>query len=58
MRPNALYTCVARFPAAPGGEFTVPGSTILLALNDIAPGSVLADQLERICEHLAAPGTA
>src|SRR5207248_7272583 len=34
----------------------VPGSTILLALNDIEPGSVVAGQLERICEHLAEEG--
>jgi arginine decarboxylase len=34
----------------------VPGSTILLALNDIIPGSVLADQLERICARLAEEG--
>lgn len=30
----------------------MPDSTILLALNDIAPGSVMADQLERICAQL------
>jgi arginine decarboxylase len=34
----------------------VPGSTVLLALNDIKAGSVLADQLERICGHLAEDG--
>ncbi|MFI9507803.1 Orn/Lys/Arg decarboxylase N-terminal domain-containing protein [Nocardia sp. NPDC052566] len=34
----------------------MPGSTILLAVNDITPGSVLADQLERICEHLTREG--
>ena len=34
----------------------MPGSTILLALNDIEPGSVVAGQLERICEHLAEEG--
>ncbi|RDI65558.1 Orn/Lys/Arg decarboxylase N-terminal domain-containing protein [Nocardia pseudobrasiliensis] len=32
------------------------GSTILLAVNDIIPGSVLADQLERICAHLDEEG--
>ncbi|SFW70768.1 Orn/Lys/Arg decarboxylase N-terminal domain-containing protein [Amycolatopsis australiensis] len=32
------------------------GSTVLLALNDIPPGSVLDAQLARICEHLAADG--
>ena len=31
-------------------------STVLLALNDIAAGSVLADQLERICARLAGDG--
>ncbi|EWM18498.1 biodegradative arginine decarboxylase (ADC) [Kutzneria sp. 744] len=45
-----------RVPAAPGGEPALSGSTILLALNDISPGSVMADQLARICEHLAGDG--
>lgn len=34
----------------------MPGSTVLLALNDIAPGSVMSDQLARICTHLTAAG--
>lgn len=34
----------------------MPGSTVLLALDDINSGSVLAAQLARICEHLAADG--
>jgi arginine decarboxylase len=34
----------------------MPASTILLALNDIPPGSVMADQLKRICEQLAEKG--
>ncbi|MEV4146513.1 Orn/Lys/Arg decarboxylase N-terminal domain-containing protein [Amycolatopsis sp. NPDC049691] len=32
------------------------GSTVLLALDDIPPESVLDTQLTRICEHLAADG--
>lgn len=34
------------------------GSTILLALNDIAPGWVLADQLERPAEAVLTALTA
>jgi arginine decarboxylase len=37
-------------------DFIVAGSTILLALDEIAPGSVLDDQLKRICAQLAADG--
>lgn len=32
------------------------GSTVLLALNDILPGSVSAGQLEQICAHLVEDG--
>ncbi|CAM3536412.1 Orn/Lys/Arg decarboxylase N-terminal domain-containing protein [Kibdelosporangium persicum] len=34
----------------------MPGSTILLALNDITNRTVMADQLERICRHLTEDG--
>ena len=34
----------------------MPGSTIMLALNDVLGGSVMADQLERICGRLVDEG--